>query len=246
MVAAEKPTPGPDVLVVSDAWIDEAELRPAPEKPVYYIILGRIERTLGAPVAGEPQPDPALLEREVERALASQGFVRTKVGGPMPALAIIINWGTANLIVDDLVATDSGQGESSAGTVAYNQREIAQLVGADKASRKFLSESEAETINEAARQDRLYLLVGALDIQALAKEQKKLLWRTRISIDARRHTLPDSLAVMLASAAPYFGRETEKPVVVDDAGRRNAEVIIGTPTVVPESPKESSPPAKQE
>lgn len=241
--AKSKAKPGPEVVVVADALTKSAdEFLPAPGKPVYYVIVGLAERTLGAAIAGEPQPDKAILEREVEKALASQGYLRTRLGGPIPALALIITWGSANLMIDDFEETNPETGETSTSSVVYNRREIAQLLGADKANRRLLSPSEAEAINDAARQDRLYLFIGAFDAMALAKKQKKVLWRTAMSIESRRTSLPESLPIMLASAAPWFGRDTELPVFVDDATRRKAEVHIGVPVVVPNS-MEAAPPA---
>ena len=238
-----KAKPGPEVVVVADALAKTStDFLPAPGKPIYYIIVGLAERTLGSAIAGEPQPDKAVLEREVEKALASQGYVRTRLGGPIPALALIITWGSANLMIDDFEETNPETGETSTSSVVYNRREIAQLLGADKANRRLLSPSEAEAINDAARQDRLYLFIGAFDAMALAKKQKKVLWRTAMSIESRRTSLPESLPVMLASAAPWFGRDTELPVFVDDATRRKAEVHIGVPVVVPDS-KPAAPPA---
>ena len=233
-----KPAPGPEVIVVADApsTLPE-EFRPSPGKPVYYVVVGSAERTLGAATAGEPQPDKAALQREVERALASQGFLRTQVGGAIPSLALIVTWGSANLVVDDLTETDPATGETSTSSVVYNRREIAQLIGADKARRRILSSSEADAINDAGRQDRLYLFIGAFDALALAKKQKKLLWRTAMSIESRRTSLPEALPLMLASAAPWFGRDTAMPVFVDDAARRQAEVHVGTPIVVPDAAK---------
>ncbi|HEY1110761.1 MAG TPA: hypothetical protein VGE76_19065, partial [Opitutaceae bacterium] len=96
--------------------------------------------------------------------------------------------------------------------------------------------SEADAINDAARQDRLYVMVGALDAQALAKKQKKLVWRTRMSIESRRTSLPESLTVMLNSAAPYFGKSTDLPIFVDDNLRKKADVQVGIPVVVPPKP----------
>ncbi len=234
-VLAAKAKPGPDVLVVGDAspTLPE-EFRPTREKPVYYILLGSAERTLGAAWGGEPQPDSATLEKEVARVLATQHFLRTQIGGPMPKLALVVTWGSANLMIDDIEDTDDA-GESITTSLVWNRREIAQLVGADKARQHMLSGYEAEEINDAARQDRLYLMVAAFDALALAKKEKKLLWRTRISIESRRTSLPESLTVMLDSAAPYFGRDTELPVFIDDNLRRKADVQIGTPVVVPPS-----------
>jgi hypothetical protein len=243
--AKAKAKAGPEVIVVADVMPNPpAELVPAPGKPVHYVIVGMAERTLGAAIAGEPQPDKAMLQREVEKALASQGFVRTQLGGPIPTLALIVTWGSANLMMDDFTETDPATGAESTSTVVYNRREIAQLVGADKANRRMVSSSDADAINDAARQDRLYLFIGAFDALALAKKQKKLLWRTAMSIESRRTSLPESLPIMLASAAPWFGRDTELPVFVDDAVRRKAEVHIGAPVVVPDVKPPNVPDAK--
>lgn len=234
--APAKKKPGPDVLVVADASSGIPEThQPAPNKPVYYVFLGAAERVLGAAWAGEPQPKKEVLEAEIHRVLAAQGFQRTQLGGPMPQLAIVVTWGSANLMTDDLEETNDA-GETTTTTIAWNRREIAQLVGADKTYNKLVSSSDAEDINDAARQDRLYVMVAALDAQLLAKKQKKLIWRTRISIESRRTSLPESLTVMLNSGAPFFGKNTDLPVFVDDNLRKKADVEIGTPVVVPPAP----------
>ncbi len=238
---AAKPKPGPHVLVVGDIMPTiPAEFVATADKPVYYVLLGAAERTLGAAWANEPQPDKATLEKEVIRILATQHFHRTQLGGHMPQLAVVVTWGSANLMIDDINDTNDA-GETTTSSLVWNQREIAQLVGADKANQKMLMSSEADAINDAARQDRLYVMIAALDAMALAKKQKKLVWRTRISIESRRTSLPESLTVMLNSAGPYLGRSTELPVFIDDNLRRKADVQIGTPVVVPPTAKEKQP-----
>ena len=243
LAVASKPREGPEVLVVSDVVDAKAPaLRPTKEHPVYYIVLGGAERSLGDPIAGEKMPDRAALTQEIERALDTQGFVRTKVGGPRPHIAILYSYGTANLSMVDLDDTDPTTGETTTSTITFNRREIAALVGAFKADRHLLMSSEADRINEAARDNRLYIFVAAFDVDALAKKQKKIIWRTRISIDSRRRSLPESMHVMLASAAPYFATETDLPKFIEDVDRRKAEVLIGTPTVVDDhAPKAVSP-----
>jgi len=235
--AAPKRPVGPDVLVVSDVLATApAALRPTPDQPIYYVLIGGMERTLGDSVAGEKMPKQEEVARELMTALASQGFRRTQVGGPIPSLAIVFTYGSANVSTMELFDTDPDSGETTSSTIAFNQREIAQLVGADKANRQTLMSSEAERINDAARDDRLYVFLAALDAVALAKKEKKLLWRTRISIESRRRTLPESLAVMLSSAAPHFGTQTDLPVFVEDGDRRRTDVQVGTPVVVPNAP----------
>ncbi len=239
--AAPKKPEGPEVLVVADVTGDPAlAQRPTKEKPVYFVMMGGAERPLGDAIAGERLPSRADVAKEVVAALTSQGYQQTALGGPRPSLAIIFTYGTANLSTMELTDTDAATGESTTSVLAFNQREIAQLVGADKASRRMLMSSEADQINQAARDDRVYIMIGAMDVEALVKKQKRLVWRTRISIDSRRHSLPDAMRVMLASAAPLFGTHTDLPVFVEDADRRKTEVKVGTPVVV-EDPAAKAP-----
>ncbi len=237
VVGAKKPE-GPEVLVVSDVVApgDAARFRPAKDRPIHYIVLGGGERTLGDAWAGEKMPDKAALTAEIQRAMNSQGFTLTQIGGPKPDIALLYSYGSANISSVDLEETDSTTGETTTTTIAFNRREIAQLVGAFKADRKMLMASEADRINEAARDDRLYIFIAAFEVDALVKKQNTVLWRTRISIPSRRHSLPEAMRVMLASAAPYFATETDLPKFIEDADRRKAEVLIGTPTVVEPQP----------
>src|SRR5262245_35347285 len=88
--AAAPGVPPPSVLVVSDVLSDvPAALRPQPDKPITYAIAGKYESDSGTPVRGEPRATAAEIEAEVTKVLASQGFVKTQVGGPLPNLALV-------------------------------------------------------------------------------------------------------------------------------------------------------------
>ena len=63
-----------------------------------------------------------------------------------------------------------------------------------------------------------------------------------MSIVSLEHSLPDSLAVMLQSGAPFFGKAVPLPALITEKNR-NAEVILGTPTVVPDEAKPADPKA---
>ena len=237
--AKPKKLSGPEVLVVSDLLVEESRApRPTPGKPVHYFLLGGMERTLGDSIAGEPMPKDEQMKREIVTALATQGYRRTQLGGPIPTQALVFMFGSANISSMDFSDTDLATGETTTSTIDFNRREIAQLVGADKAARGFTRSSEAERVFDAARDDRVYVLIAAFDAADLAKKKKTLLWRTRVSIDSRRRTLPESLPIMLASAAPYFGKASDQPVFIEDADRRQTDVQVGTPVVVPAPPPE--------
>ncbi|MBI5768273.1 MAG: hypothetical protein HZA93_10795 [Verrucomicrobia bacterium] len=232
-LAASKLPEGPEVLVVADLYDQKSGLtRPTKQRPVHFFVFGGTELSLGDAIAGEPMPRKETVAAAIAAALVSQGFTATQVGGPVPDIAIVFSYGTANLATAEINDTDPSTGETTTSIIGFNSREIAQLVGADRASRRMLMSSEADRINEAARDNRVYIFVAALDVEALRKKQRKLIWRTRMSIDARRRTLPETMKVMLASAAPYFGTNTDLPQFIEDADRRKAEVIIGTPKVV--------------
>ncbi|MSU65535.1 MAG: hypothetical protein EXS38_05420 [Opitutus sp.] len=244
--------PPPAVLVVADVFGDVPEaLRPQPGKPIRYAIAGNYESNIGTPIAGEPRANAAAVETEVTKVLATQGFIKTKVGEPLPAIALLITWGSAvldtsempvmplpgrvggnppdpNNPLDPNVASDTI-------LVSFNGRQISQLIGADKASNGAVDPGTLAEINSAAGDTRVYIFIVAFDLEAMAKKkEKKMLWRTRISIPSIHHSLPDSLGVMLTSAAPFLGHEVAVPVFVGVADRRKAEVQMGAPYVVPD------------
>jgi len=232
--------PRPEVLVVADAGATPEELRPAPGKPIHYLVVGGVERNIGEDVTEVRRPDELAVRRELVKALASQGFIEAKADGPKPQIALLFSWGSASYLANDEILSESGAG----GFGDKNKAEIVQLLGMDKANRHVISQFDADQLNDAIRNDRVYMVVAAWDLGAAARKQRRLLWRTRISLDWRDDS-PETFRVMLASAAPFFGRDTEKGVFLDDFLQRKAEVTIGEARVVEESaPKPAAPVGK--
>lgn len=255
----------PEVLIVGDVTADvPVALRPAPGKPIHYLLLGNTEMDLGSPRAGMPRPDPKAMETELARVLASQGFIMTKVGGPMPQIALTLSWGTANLATEATPGVDPFTGQIhdpdadpdattatpiplhktaetwTPSVLAYNLKEMRQLLGLDKPNWQGASLVDTDRLGEALHTDRVYLSVIAFDLPELVKKKKVVLWRTRMSIDSLDHSLPDSFAIMLASAGPYFGRNTDTPVLIDDRVRQ-ANVSLGEFKVLEATPGSSVP-----
>lgn len=231
---------GPDVLIVADSFGNAPEhTRPSDGKPVYYIILGGRQMDIGSSVAGEPMPSVAQVEAVIEKTLASQGFVRTTVGGPMPAIVLVYTYGAANAEWTEWEESevDAETGEIT-GTTTYadssSAGSLAALVGGYKAQKRMISSATAADLNDAAQIDRVYITIGALDARKMLQQKKQIVWRTRISIPSLRHNLPESMELMLASAAPYLGGDTNVPVFIGDRDRRKAEVEIGDTEVVEE------------
>ena len=83
----------------------------------------------------------------------------------------------------------------------------------------------------AVSNDCYYLIVTAYDLEALAQNQKKLLWVTRISTISRGVNFKATLPIMINNASYYFGRETP-PVMLLKRAYKRAEVTIGEASVV--------------
>ena len=232
---------GPDVLIVADNFgHDITSTRPTKDRPVYYVYLGGAQRDIGASIAGERMPRKDQLEAALDAALASQNFRRTQVGGPVPDIVLLYSFGSANLNLmewsEDEFDADSGELTGTNDfSYATDAREMRALVGAAKVQNRMLSPAEAADLNDAITTDRIYILLAALDAREASKKNPKIMWRTRISIPSVRNSLPKALDMMLASAAPFFGADSEAPVFIGDRDRRKTDVQIGETEVVDEN-----------
>ncbi len=95
----------------------------------------------------------------------------------------------------------------------------------------------------AANDDRLYLTLVAFDAMLLKeKKERKMLWRTSMSIDWR-HDFTLSLPAMLASGGPLFGAANATPVFLDDRDRRRTDIQLGEARVVPDDTPATPPPS---
>lgn len=86
-----------------------------------------------------------------------------------------------------------------------------------------------------------FVMASAYDYDALGKGQRRLLWRTKMTIDAQGVNMKETLPPLIASAGPYFGRPMAEMTVVSKRISREGYVKIGTPTVVEDKPKPASP-----
>jgi len=86
-------------------------------------------------------------------------------------------------------------------------REIARL---DNPSRFAGAGTAYDDLVEDVENERYYIIVSAYDYRLAAGEKKgKVLWTTRVSVQARGNRFDDSLASMLASAAAQAGQNSD-------------------------------------
>lgn len=93
------------------------------------------------------------------------------------------------------------------------------------------SPNMAELI-EQTNDDVYFVVASAYDYQEMARGQRKLLWRTKMTVDTKGVSMADTMPAVIAAAGPYFGHETEEALALTKRVVRQGKVEVGTPTVV--------------
>jgi hypothetical protein len=102
---------------------------------------------------------------------------------------------------------------------------------------------EMERLVEELFSSSFFIVASAYDYAAMAKNQRLLLWRTKMTVNSLGVNMTESMPALIASAAPYLGRETKEPVVVTKRISRDGRVEIGE--IVEVKPDVPAPPAKK-
>jgi hypothetical protein len=229
------------VIAVTDTTPVGALRRPAsPGNPLYYSAVNVGYREFGGIVAGEKVPPKEEVLKTIAQVLARQGYLPATDTHP-PSLLLLWTWGTMNTDRMYLSADDT-EGRQ------VNRRQLMRFMGAYKlgmisrdrsgfqdelwTSGLLFRDADSELIADLATEDLYVAAISAYDHAAALREEKVLLWTTKISCPSRGLSLPETLPVMLTLAGPHIGRETARPVHVRAADKLKPEVKIGDPTVV--------------
>ena len=93
-------------------------------------------------------------------------------------------------------------------------------------------DDRTETLCYEVQNECYYLLVTALDVEALMRNERKILWTTTISTISQGVSFESTLPIMVNNAAWFFGRETNGAEIVRKRAYKRADVSIGEATVV--------------
>lgn len=101
--------------------------------------------------------------------------------------------------------------------------------------RLFAEESPKNSfIIDQAFDDVYFVVASAYDYAAAGQNERRLLWRTRMTVDAKGVAMNDTLPTLIDTAAPYFGRDMPEPETLIKRALKEGKVDVGTPRVVPE------------
>ena len=179
--------------------------------------------------------------KTIAKVLAKTGYLPATDRNP-PTLLLIWTWGTMNTDRMYSFSPDDTEGRQ------VNRRQLLRFMGAYKLgliskepgsfqddlfmTGSLFRDADSEMISDLASEDLYVAAISAYDYSAATRQQKVLLWTTKISCPSRGLAMKETLPAMLALAAPYIGRETAKPVSVKATDKFKPEVKIGDPKVV--------------
>jgi hypothetical protein len=228
-----------DVNVVVDMTEAGKKVEPpTKEKPAIYFPVLAGFREEGSLVAGEKSPPPNSVAKLLAKALAAQHYF---VMGPKtgaPSIILVFHWGYMNPKVDDTGDPDNPQ------QIFWNQKEMLALVAGNTLNNIGAFGFEREDILQNARDDRYFVIVSAFDFEAAKTKKKVLLWQAKMSTPSNRVSLAEVIPSMITAGGPHFGRETKRPESITAPLAKEGKVEVGTPTVVPDAVKPTTPAKK--
>jgi hypothetical protein len=204
--------------------------------PVYFVAHDEGYHPMGD-IIGEHPPLPSELERSVYAALADRGYLPATDAAHPPGLVLFFFWGSHN-------ALDLDQARLFPELNVKQILERATLVGGRAYTRKLGQEMDfgSSVLDHSAKQDYLryqaahdiyYVVLSAYDYAGVARGERKLAWRTTMTVNANGVSMRESLPVLVATGSFYFGRDSGEPLALRRDVHRGA-VKLGPLRIIQE------------
>ena len=248
---------------------------PSPAHPVYYAAKSAGFKMLaGRDALGEQPPTAAEIEAVMARALAVNGYRPVAAGQPA-ALLIIYHWGMHSLLdqgseeVEGSATPDLGHANllsraalvGGAKFAAELKRALAQQDSDDEAMTyvnvgvghygplRAFTERDAKTrqLYEESQAPCYYVVVSAYDYAAAAHGEHKLLWRSKLTVEANGVAMADTLPMLIANGAQYLGHDMPEPATMTKPLTREGHTRLGPMKVeeyLEKNPVPETPPPK--
>jgi len=257
-----------DQTVITE-MTDEGKKLPPPSraKPVYYFAQPAGYHVEGHGTAANQPPPEELLARSMRQALAVNGYTPAPPGKP-PALLILYVWGVHNNFDTNLDPSMQDVGGTFLDVGHRNLLSRAALVGGTRFAGelkaameqhdrmqetpttplldplRLFTERDPKTrqLVEQSKADCYYVVASAYDYQAGVHGQRKLLWRSKMTVDARGVSMTDTLPTLILNAGKFLGRDMPEAATMTRRMQRNGQTTLG-PLEVKEYLEKLPPPA---
>jgi hypothetical protein len=98
-----------------------------------------------------------------------------------------------------------------------------------------------DTLAQASRVPRYYLMISAMDFNAAVKKKIVVLWTARVSTELWRHNLGEVLPSLISAGAPMLGRNSNGPHMTSGPIVPAGHVLVGTPVLKSYAPESAAP-----
>jgi hypothetical protein len=208
------------VITVTDVAPAGKSLRvPTRAKPMYYEALVIGYSDVGRTIANLNPPKKDDMVKLIMKLLADQGYFPA-TPKHAPEVLLSFEWGTLN-----------GQPATAMQFMGGGKLDVLwelDSISIHNASRwltRDIRSPEASFVVECSYSDLYIISIGAYDEEKAKNGHIVQLWQTKVSCPAAGLDMGQSLKQMARQAAPYFGRETSRPVWTS-APERQGQVDI--------------------
>jgi hypothetical protein len=94
-----------------------------------------------------------------------------------------------------------------------------------------ISDPKHTFMMEQVRSPLYFVVASAYDYAALARHERRLLWRTRLTVDCTGVSPAEAIPLLISSASPWFGKDMAEPQLLTKRLKQPV-VRVGTPEVV--------------
>jgi len=98
---------------------------------------------------------------------------------------------------------------------------------------------------EQVLDDCYYVVVSAYDAAAMARGERKLLWRTKMATPAQGVSLVETAPALGASGSSFFGKDMNEPAIIGKRINRGGTVELGELKVISMDEKPAETPGKE-
>ena len=184
----------------------------------------------GAHYALHPEDDPSISQAMVERNILDRAGL---VGGTQLADKLKKFF----QLKDDVDVTNhftpSAAGSLDPGPQSILDPDLQEFIDPIE---MFARESPKNAfVISQAFDDVFFVVASAYDYAAAGQHERRLLWRTRMTVDAKGIAMNDTLPTLIDTAAPYFGRDMPETETLVKRALKDGRVDVGTPRVVPDN-----------
>jgi hypothetical protein len=226
---------------------------PTAENPTYYIAETSGYHDEGQGYLGERPLSVSQLQAQMESSLAGAHYLKTSPGHPA-TLALIFLWGSDNRLDPGFpdwghrnllsrAALVGGIGFAKEFEHVLAQQDDLSAIGGTSIGPTPLEifmerDDKTRELVQQAADDCYYVVASAYEGAALARGQRILLWRTKMTTNSRGVSMAQSLPLLIAAGRSYFGKEMTDAASLEGRPVPEGRVEVGTPVEVKDKRKQ--------